>query len=132
MPWAPWDGTLGDVAHTADAVEAGLFLVELHAAGAAPRDIERMHRALYLAATRLGATGAQIRWVTGMTLPDEGRVLCVVAAADRAQVARVRDTAGLLGAAIHAVLPVSEAPPRRGLATSATYETVTRVRRRDI
>jgi hypothetical protein len=93
--------------------EPGLFLLELHGAGGGVRELERMHRALYLAATRLGATGARVRWVSGMTLPDVGRVLCVSAAAHRGQVAQVRDTTGLLDATIHAVLAVKDAPPGR-------------------
>jgi hypothetical protein len=87
-----------------------LFLVEFSAARAAD-DAADVHHALRYAVRRLAATGAAIRWCSGLFVPAEHRCLFLVQAGGRDVVARARDTAGLSGANVHPVHPLPDRPP---------------------
>jgi hypothetical protein len=93
-----------------------LFLVVLDGHSSA-HDATVMCRALHDAVARLAAGGAGIGWCGALALPHLCRCLCLVRAADRADVVRARDTAALPTAEVHPVHALtgdlaSRHPPR--------------------
>jgi hypothetical protein len=89
--------------------EAGLFLVE----STAPRTTDgaaQVAHALRYTVGRLAAAGTAIRWCSGLYVPAGHRLLCLVAAGDRADVVLARDTAALSAAAVHRVYPLPDRP----------------------
>ncbi|MGY1820579.1 hypothetical protein [Geodermatophilus sp. SYSU D00079] len=90
----------------------GLYLVEVRSCPPSADDAVRMHRALARAVTRLGTAGTPIRWCAAWLLPGDGRCLCVVRAARRADVVRALDLAAVSTASVS---------PARALADSLTH-----------
>jgi len=86
-----------------------LFLVESTAPQAAD-DAVRVASALRYTVVRLAAAGTAIRWCSGLYVPDGHRLLCLVAAGDRADVVLARDTAALPAAVVHRVRPLPDRP----------------------
>ena len=116
MPWGPppdrvaaVDGNLAP-GGAARGGEEGLFLVEF-SAGRAADDAADVHHALRYAVRRLAATGAAIRWCSGLLVPAEHRCLFLVEADGRGVVVRARDSAGLSGAGVAQVRPLPDRPP---------------------
>jgi hypothetical protein len=93
----------------ADGREAGLFLVEFSASQVTD-DAADLHHALRYAVRRLAATGAVIRWCSGLLVPAEHRCLFLVEAGGRHVVVRARDSAGLSGARVAQVCPLPDRP----------------------
>ncbi|SNS70884.1 hypothetical protein SAMN04488107_3511 [Geodermatophilus saharensis] len=92
--------------------DADLFLVEFCATWAAD-DAAQVHHALRYAVRRLAAAGTAIRWCSGLLVPAEHRVLCLVEAGSRDDVVLARDTAALPNASVHRVRPLPDPPSPR-------------------
>ena len=69
-------------------------------AGAGTNDVRGICQALRHAVTRLQDAGTAVRWCGALHLPDQGRCLCLIEAADHGSAALARDTAGLPAASI--------------------------------
>ena len=83
-----------------------------------------MHRALHHAVTRLRGTGAAIEWVGAVVVPADGRCLCLITAADEADVALAHDCAGLPPTYQHVrAVPEEEPSPAQRTTTTGTTTT---------
>ena len=97
--------------------EAGLFLVQFRSCPPSVEDATEMHHALHRAVTRLGAAGTAISWCAAWLLLDECRCLCLVQAAQEADVVLARDLAAL---------PTASVSPARALGGETVLRTGSR------
>jgi hypothetical protein len=91
-----------------------LYLVEVRTCPPSADDAVQMHRALWRAVARLGATGTAIRWCAGWLLPDDGRCLCLVQADRESDVGRALDLAALTTASVSPARALADPPPLAG------------------
>lgn len=73
-----------------------------------------MSQALRLAVGRFRTPGSGLGWLGAVTVEDPRRALCLVSAADLAQVLTACDTAGLVQAHVREATPLpARTPPGR-------------------
>jgi hypothetical protein len=88
-----------------------LFLLEHHHQQAMEADVTRMHRALTSAVMRLAHTGAPLRIVSAVFVPDQTRCLYLVEAPVAGQVVSATDTAGLSNGMVREVVRLDDMSP---------------------
>jgi hypothetical protein len=88
--------------------EPASFLVELRTSKGTPHDLQRMLRALRLAVSRQASAGAVISWAGALLVPSDWSCLCLLEAAEIAQVTRVLDVAGLRAAPVRRVYQLAD------------------------
>jgi hypothetical protein len=84
-----------------------MFLLEYRVTSVGETELARMHRVLLHAVARLVAAGVSIRYAYGLFVPDDGRCVCLLEAADLASVVRAGDIAGLPLARVRSVIELA-------------------------
>ena len=72
-----------------------VFLLEHRAGRPSGADLARMHRSLVHAIRRVARSGAPVRFLSAIFVPDDSRCLYVLEAASPGQVVEVADIAGV-------------------------------------
>ena len=88
--------------------EPAWFLVELRTSKGTLHDLQRMLRALRLAVSRQASAGAVISWASALLVPSDCSCLCLLEAAEIAQVTGVLDVAGLRAVPVRRVYQVAD------------------------